>query len=202
MPKAAQKRKSSMTKLKENIDKELEEEKKNGTLPVWTLPDKSTLESSLIGRPSKYDDDYHPFAIYELLSPPECLPLYAAARRLGIHRDTIDSWRKDPKKKRFSDALRAGIDEAEAFHAQRLASGSIKYAQGLIFYMKNRHMWKDKSEVEHTHTLAEKIKETEKQSKDTRVNWHDIDTVIASGVHGLPEPETEDDEESDELPIT
>lgn len=123
-----------------------------------------------IGRPPLYKPNTHPAAIFELMAPPYCFSKEIAGMRLGIGRSTIYEW--IDKYEAFADAVRAGIMVAEEYHAGRLGSGTVKYAQGLIFYMKNRHSWKDKTEIEHSRKVDDLVKDGETEAQ--RVNWQDI----------------------------
>lgn len=136
----------------------------------------AAIEKALYGRPPKYDDAVHPAAIYERMTAPLCLTREAAALSLGIATSTLYAWAD--KYDRFSEALRAAEFIGEAYHAGRLSSGTIKYAQGLIFYMKNRHGWKDKSEIEHTRKVDDLVKDADTGAN--RVGWSDI---VPSSAH-------------------
>ena len=143
-----------------------------------------------LGRPPKYRPDFHPGEIFRLMVPPYSFTKEIAAMRLGIHRDTLYDW--IDKYEAFSDACRAGIAIAEEYQAGRLGSGTVKYAQGLIFYMKNRHAWKDKSEIEHTRKVDDLVKDADTGAN--RVGWSDIVPSSAHAHTDVVDAEILDDE--------
>lgn len=130
----------------------------------------SAVKKAITGRPSLYDESKHPEAIYNLMTPPICLTREAAALSMGIGLSTLYEW--VDKYPAFADALRAAEFLGDSYHGGRLASGSVKYAQGLIFYMKNRHGWKDKSEIEHSRKVDDLVKDGDAEAN--RVDWRDI----------------------------
>jgi len=42
------------------------------------------------------------------------------AAGLGVDRDTVSAWRRDPRKKRFQEAITKGLSLSEVVHADRL----------------------------------------------------------------------------------
>jgi hypothetical protein len=76
------------------------------------------------------------------------------------------------KYKRYSDAVRAGLQAQETALAHRLTYQ--KNAQGLIFALKNMHsdFWKDKSETDHTFNLGKVVQETDHAARP--VAWTDL----------------------------
>ena len=103
-------------------------------------------EKRLPGRPSKYDPAMCEIVV-DLMSQGYAKVEVAVA--LGISRDTLDAWSKDPEKPEFSDAVRAGEMASEAWWMTqgRIALRETGFNQGLWFMnMKNRHGWRDKPE--------------------------------------------------------
>jgi hypothetical protein len=147
-----------------------------------------------LGRPPTYRKDTHPAQIFELMAPPYSFTKEVAAMRLGIHRNTLYEW--IDKYDEFGDAVRAGLAISEEYQAGRLGSGSVKYAQGLIFYMKNRHAWKDKSEIEHTRKVDDLVKDADTGAN--RVGWSDIVPSSAHAHTDVIDAEVLDDTPEDE----
>jgi len=102
------------------------------------------------GRPTKYDPETM-LPIIEL-EMSEGAALVEIAALLGISRDTLNEWRKDPEKQVFSDAVENGILLSEAWWTRTgrksLRDKEFNY-HGYGFQMKNRFNWADKKEVKH-----------------------------------------------------
>ncbi len=74
------------------------------------------------------------------------------AAALKVSTDSLERWRKDPRKPEFAEAMKLGLTYAEAYHEQLLldiANGTSKgSAAAAIFIGKNRYHWKDVSTIE------------------------------------------------------
>jgi hypothetical protein len=112
-----------------------------------------------LGRPSKYADIMKRQADI-LAAFKEGQSLIEVAALLGISRDTIHEWCKDPNKKVFSDTIKAGIELSEAWWECQGRTNLINEYQGPSFNstlwymnMKNRFGWKDRHDVAMTGTI-------------------------------------------------
>lgn len=152
----------------------------------------SVVRKGIGGRPTIYRKDFHPEAIYNAMTPPICMTKEAAAITIGIGYSTLYEW--IDKYDEFAEALRAAEFIGESYHAGRLSSGTIKYAQGLIFYMKNRHAWKDKTEIEHSRKVDDLVKDTDTEAN--RVGWTDIVPTTANVHHDVIDADIVEDEGS------
>lgn len=189
------KKKKGAARIYEQVEKEKQAELLAAGVQDVTKPfiPYSEVARALYGRPPKYDEKKHPQMIYEKMAPPYCLPKEAAALALGISWRTVYDWMD--KHDTFSQAVRAAEFISEAYHGGRLASGTVKYAQGLIFYMKNRHSWKDKSEIEHSRKVDDLVKDEENEAN--RVNWQDITGANAQQGEIIDAQVIEDNEENE-----
>lgn len=73
------------------------------------------------GRPKGTNTKYKnsmPARALEILADGGLLCHVAAG--LGVDRDTVSAWRRDPRKKRFQDAIAKGLSLSEVIHADRL----------------------------------------------------------------------------------
>ena len=108
------------------------------------------------GRPTTFKPVLCDIAL-ELLSDPELSHSERSiAAEMDIPWDSWTTWKSaNPE---FATALAQGKARQERAYAGLLNSGKHKYAQGLIFSMKNMHGWKDKVEQETTINISDKIK--------------------------------------------
>jgi len=106
------------------------------------------------GRPTKYIWDTEAkeekmlIEILDIMA--EGGSLIAVACHLGITRETLDQWRKDKKKKLFSDIITRGRQLSLYWwekQGTKLGPQAINH-QLWFMNMKNRHGWKDKHEIE------------------------------------------------------
>lgn len=105
------------------------------------------------GRPPEYskkmvekakeylDGGYKPFG--DVVPQIEGLSLY-----LGLHRDTIYDWIKDPAKAEFSDIIR----KIQTAQARALINGGLnkRFSDRLTGRMLSKHGYSEKQEVEHS----------------------------------------------------
>lgn len=117
------------------------------------------------GRPTKYPDiikrKSEIIAAFE-----EGQSITEVAAMLGISRDTVLEWCKDPNKKEFSVAIKAGIELSEAWWQRQGRTNLVNEYQGPSFNstlwymnMKNRFGWKDKHDVALTGTINVNVDE-------------------------------------------
>ncbi len=103
-----------------------------------------------IGRPSKYDNDFHPDSLVTLAKQGKTIQQVCAAWE--IHKDTFYEWAKDKKgKSDFSDAIKRAAAHREDFYinfGMNIAAGKMKGANvtAYIWLTKNCLGWKDKVE--------------------------------------------------------
>ena len=135
------------------------------------------LERIMLGsKPNKYDNSIHPREVIAcFLNPKVCHTKRSVMAAIGIDPETWYKWEKQHNA--FSDAVRVGKALQEMNFSTWLATGQIKYAQGLQFVMKNLHNWADKIEQHTTHSLADLVKDTEQQAHS--VNWTLLDNKQA-----------------------
>lgn len=102
------------------------------------------------GRPSKYQGTM-PSKLIELMQKGASKAEVAAD--LGISRDTLHEWEKDPNKPEFSDAIKRGEELSQAWW-MRMGRENLqnKDFSATLWYMnmKNRFGWRDKQEVSGT----------------------------------------------------
>jgi transposase-like protein len=99
------------------------------------------------GRPTKYKKQYCSRVI-ELFSEGKSIVQIAA--ELDVSRDTIYQWQKEHPE--FSDTIKKGMAKSEAYWEHLLQGGAAGLvtinSAALIFLLKNRFHWKDRSEQE------------------------------------------------------
>ena len=137
----------------------------------------------IMGRPTKYHEGIPELAFRFLSDPEHCHSKESCAYALGINPETLYAWLK--KHKAFSNAVHAGIRQQEENYATNLANGQVKYSQGLMFVMKNRHKWADKIEHKTEHTISDVVKSTEDTAKP--IEWRALDDKQAIS---MPAPST------------
>lgn len=112
------------------------------------------------GRPTKYDESLIPKIIPYLADGKSIEQL---SIHLGITKETLYVWLKDPEKKSFSDAIKIGLEHSHAWWLEKGREGvTNKDIQATMWYMnmKNRFGWADKVESKQTHTVNLWDKET------------------------------------------
>lgn len=70
----------------------------------------------------------------------------------GVSRQTLINYSKDPRDRRYFDAINMARQRVE--EALELGLYTQKQVAGFIFSLKNNFGWKDTQEVEHTHTVV------------------------------------------------
>ena len=104
----------------------------------------------MAGRPTKYTDEM-PDRVVDMMADGASITEVAAA--LGVSKETVYQWEKDPSKPDFSDALKRGRELSEAWWtSQGRTQLWEKNFNHVLWYMnmKNRFGWRDKQEVEHS----------------------------------------------------
>lgn len=100
------------------------------------------------GRPSSYNEDM-PLKILKYVKEKkqkgEIATFAGACLYLGIHKDTLYSWDKDPEKKSFSDALHTLRLEQEDLIFTGALTGKFK-ERSSIFILKSVHGYVEKEE--------------------------------------------------------
>lgn len=94
------------------------------------------------GRPSKYDKDYHPQAIMNMMQ--EGMSVASVSREFKVNKDSIYEWAK--KHKEFSVALKNGQDWCQGWwEDQGRQNVRNKEFNSTLWYMnmKNRFNWQD-----------------------------------------------------------
>ena len=110
-----------------------------------------------IGRPAKYDPSMCEKVI-EMMK--DGAALCEVCAELNISTQTLDRWRKEARKKEFSNAIMQGIALSKAWWTNQgrihLQNSKFSY-QGWYMNMKNRFGWRDKHETQHTGSVQLKI---------------------------------------------
>ena len=102
----------------------------------------------------KYDKNVHPKMIVKLME--KGLSITQCAAKMGVARETIHGWAKDPSKPEFMEAFRMAKTLSEAYHEQLLEdiiTGKIKgNVIGQMYRMKcrfrDRYLETKKMEIE------------------------------------------------------
>jgi len=96
-----------------------------------------------MGRPTKYDADYHPRSALEMAS--QGLIVAEMAATWGVAKSTVYEWRgKHPE---FSDALKTGADNVDDQIEKALYNKALDGdTTAMIFWLKNRrsNTWRDR----------------------------------------------------------
>jgi len=130
-----------------------------------------------IGRPSKYDPDFHPQS-YVLLSEEGKAKAQIAAE-WGISRETLREWGKDKKRPEFSCAVRHGDALREAWwieEGKRIITSGKGNGHLFAFFMKNINNWTDKRETEVNFTAKPSIINKRDGSKE-ELGYREVDEI-------------------------
>lgn len=104
-----------------------------------------------MARPTKYRTEFCDRALGLMRNGAS---LHEVAADLGISFETLNTWRKDGKHKKFAQALDEGVAFAQAWWEKLGRAGAAGKADiqpaVWIFTMKNRFNWTDKRETEVT----------------------------------------------------
>lgn len=193
-PEAASTPKRGIAKAYERMNQEMAERPIELVAPSWEEMKKR------IGRPPTYTPDCDETAFRLLTDPNVCHTLRSVASMLYVNIATLYRWIEEYPT--FRDAIAHGKQFQEAKYATRMVNG-FKYAQGMIFTMKNLHGWTDKIEQTTTIQLGKALADHGLQAKP--VEWQDIETApgtvlvlpVSSGASANPSEE-EDREHAQE----
>lgn len=113
------------------------------------------------GRPTKYNNQTVDKARHYLDNYQEygdVVPQIAGlAVALGIHRDTLYEWAKDPEKRQFSDILK----DVEIAQHKALVNGGLtgEFTSPIAKMMLTKHGYSDKQEIKQETTVTAEVKQ-------------------------------------------
>lgn len=131
-----------------------------------------------VGRPSKYNSKLCNTVLHLMK---EGYSKTSVAADLGINRDTLYQWCKDYPE--FSDTIKKGEIMTEAYWENILRESAIGKRPNanptlLIFIMKSRFRWRDKSPYEESF-LDKLDKESEEEDRESSVcNYERISEIV------------------------
>ena len=110
-----------------------------------------------VGRPTKYKPEMCKIVVDMMR---EGAALCEVCAEIGIIPDTMDRWRKEARKKEFSDAVKKGIALSESWWTKKgrvnLENNKFSYT-GWYMNMKNRFGWRDQKQIEVNANITGKV---------------------------------------------